>query len=262
MMNSLGRTVLLIKWSLKRLSLKTTPQNLKHSAKRSKSRRYLAADVSDATFTALTTPGTTVHGAMARDDDGTPIGIVHWLTHASTWALGDYCYLEDLYVSPDARGTGAGRALIAHVRDWAAEHGAAKVYWLTAEGNTTARTLYDRVAAAAGPPPARLTCAGGGVHGVGHASDDELLFFAVNGIVWQNSLAPSAPPAAAACNLTIRPNATVQGSFVDALTNETLVKHEPEPRVYVVALPSFAVARAVRGRFSRDGALQTPGMVT
>ncbi|KQR90491.1 MAG: GNAT family N-acetyltransferase [Microbacterium ginsengisoli] len=110
----------------------------------------LAADVSDATFTALTIPGTTVHGAMARDDDGTPIGIVHWLTHASTWALGDYCYLEDLYVSPDARGTGAGRALIAHVRDWAAEHGAAKVYWLTAEGNTTARTLYDRVAADTG----------------------------------------------------------------------------------------------------------------
>ena len=130
--------------------------------------------------------------------------------------------------------------------------------WANAtQRSALAAQLYDRVAAAAGPPPARLTCDGAGVHGVGHVSDaaDELLFFAVNGIVWQNSLAPSAPPAAAACNLTIRLNATVQGSFVDALTNETLAAHETEPRVYVVALPSFGVARAVHGRFSRDGGL-------
>ena len=40
------------------------------------------------------------------------IGIVHYLFHRSSWTIGDYCYLQDLYVSEEARGLGAGRALI------------------------------------------------------------------------------------------------------------------------------------------------------
>lgn len=98
------------------------------------------------TFARLTAGDTAVHGAVARDEDGTAVGIVHWLTHPSTWSAGAYCYLEDLFVDPDARGGGAGAALIEHVRSWAERAGCAKVYWLTQEGNRTARKLYDRVA--------------------------------------------------------------------------------------------------------------------
>lgn len=72
------------------------------------------------------------------------------VTHPSTWATTDYCYLEDLFVAPGVRGGGVGRALIAHVRAWAEQQGAAKVYWLTAETNTTARGLYDRLATRSG----------------------------------------------------------------------------------------------------------------
>jgi len=100
----------------------------------------------DATFARLTTAGANLHGAIARDDQGTAIGLVHWLTHPATWTTSDYCYLEDLFVSADARGTGAGRALVEHVRGWAATHGSTKVYWHTAETNATARALYDQVA--------------------------------------------------------------------------------------------------------------------
>lgn len=92
----------------------------------------------------------TIHGAIARADDGSALGIVHWLTHPATWSAGEYCYLEDLYVAPDARGTGAGRALIGHVTDWAKDAGCAKVYWLTQNTNATARALYDRVASDTG----------------------------------------------------------------------------------------------------------------
>ncbi|MFC9985523.1 GNAT family N-acetyltransferase [Microbacterium keratanolyticum] len=92
----------------------------------------------------------TIHGAIARADDGSARGIVHWLTHPATWSAGEYCYLEDLYVAPDARGTGAGRALIGHVTDWAKDAGCAKVYWLTQNTNATARALYDRVASDTG----------------------------------------------------------------------------------------------------------------
>lgn len=87
-----------------------------------------------------------LHGAIARDDSGRAVGLVHWLFHPATWSTGEYCYLEDLFVSPDARGGGVGGALIDHVTAEARNVGAAKVYWLTQRTNVTARALYDRVA--------------------------------------------------------------------------------------------------------------------
>ncbi|MFS0734321.1 GNAT family N-acetyltransferase [Microbacterium sp. 1P10UB] len=107
-------------------------------------------ETTDSTFARIVDKRGNLHGAIARDDDGRAIGIVHWLTHAATWTRTDYCYLEDLFVSPDARGGGTGAALIEHVRAWAKQHGSAKVYWLTAEDNATARALYDRVARRSG----------------------------------------------------------------------------------------------------------------
>lgn len=105
--------------------------------------------VTEATFARILDDDV-IHGAIARDAAGRAIGIVHWLTHAATWTSGFYCYLEDLFVAPEARGSGAGRALIAHVRAWAEGAGASKVYWLTAHDNATARTLYDKVAVSTG----------------------------------------------------------------------------------------------------------------
>jgi GNAT superfamily N-acetyltransferase len=104
----------------------------------------------ETTFARLTTSGSGMHAAIARDDAGAAIGLVHWLTHRATWTTTDYCYLEDLFVSPAARGAGTGKALIEHVRAWAKDHGSAKLYWLTAESNATARSLYDRVATRSG----------------------------------------------------------------------------------------------------------------
>ena len=78
--------------------------------------------------------------------DGTLVGIVHYLFHRSTWTIGDYCYLQDLFTAPEARGQGAGRALIEAVYDRAEVTGASRVYWLTQETNATARALYDTVA--------------------------------------------------------------------------------------------------------------------
>ena len=109
----------------------------------------LPDEVTDDVFGRLAA-GDGLHGALARDDDGRAVGLVHWLFHPATWSIGPYCYLEDLFVAPDVRGGGVGRALIAHVRARAADAGAAKVYWLTQETNTVARTLYDRVATLSG----------------------------------------------------------------------------------------------------------------
>jgi GNAT superfamily N-acetyltransferase len=83
---------------------------------------------------------------LVAEQDGVIIGFTHYLFHPATWAVGDYCYLEDLFVNPALRGSGAGRALIDGVKQAALAQGAAKVYWLTQTHNTTARQLYDAVA--------------------------------------------------------------------------------------------------------------------
>ena len=64
--------------------------------------------------------------------------------------MGDYIYLQDLFVASGLRGTGIGRQLIQHVYAQAAQLGAAQVYWLTHESNTEAMHLYDSVAEKSG----------------------------------------------------------------------------------------------------------------
>lgn len=110
----------------------------------------LEPEITRHTFDRLCENGNAMQGALALRDDGQAIGMVTWLTHPGTWSRKEYVYLEDLFVSAEARGTGAGRALIEHVRSWAEDAGAGKVYWLTAETNKTAQQLYDRVATKTG----------------------------------------------------------------------------------------------------------------
>ena len=77
-------------------------------------------------------------------------GIVHYLFHRSCWTIGDYCYLQDLFVAEGMRNLGLGRALIAAVEERARAAGASRVYWLTQESNVAARALYDRLAERSG----------------------------------------------------------------------------------------------------------------
>lgn len=77
---------------------------------------------------------------------GEVVGFTHYLFHRHAWRIENVCYLQDLYVHDDARGLGAGRALIEAVYAEADAAGAPAVWWLTQEFNATARRLYDRIA--------------------------------------------------------------------------------------------------------------------
>jgi GNAT superfamily N-acetyltransferase len=83
-------------------------------------------------------------GFVAEEENGV-IGFTHCLFRPSTWTETDYCYLEDLFVDPNIRGKGVGRALMEKVVDLAKEKKSKRVYWTTQEFNKTARILYDSI---------------------------------------------------------------------------------------------------------------------
>jgi GNAT superfamily N-acetyltransferase len=85
-------------------------------------------------------------GLVAVDDADRAVGIAHALFHRSTWSPTLYCYLEDLFVDPACRKTGAGRALIEATYQAADARGCTRTYWTTQEFNYRARSLYDQMA--------------------------------------------------------------------------------------------------------------------
>jgi GNAT superfamily N-acetyltransferase len=78
-------------------------------------------------------------------ESGRLLGLAHYMVHPHCWRIEPVCYLQDLYVDPEVRGQGVGRALIEAVYAAADAAGAPSVYWLTQDFNHEARRLYDRV---------------------------------------------------------------------------------------------------------------------
>src|SRR5579864_3538928 len=108
-------------------------------------RHHLPRDVTEGTWRRLLDPRAGLNGLVAVGERAL-LGFVTYQFHPSTWSLRDYCYLEDLYVDPAARGGGVGRALIRAVYAEADRAKAATVYWMTQEFNADGRALYDTLA--------------------------------------------------------------------------------------------------------------------
>ena len=105
----------------------------------------LADSVSQSTWQRFLDPSEPTHAALAWAD-GKAVGMVHFIYHRSNWAIENSCYLQDLLVAPETRGTGVGRKLIEFVYTTAKADGCCKVHWLTHETNATAIQLYERIA--------------------------------------------------------------------------------------------------------------------
>ena len=109
-------------------------------------KQQLPAEVTEHTWRRLLDPSQGLYGRVAVDAQDRAIGLVHFHFHASTWSLTSYCYLEDLFVDPESRARGTGRALITAVYRAADELGASRVYWHTENTNARAQILYHQVA--------------------------------------------------------------------------------------------------------------------
>jgi GNAT superfamily N-acetyltransferase len=102
-------------------------------------------DVTDATWARLLDPDAPVFGLVACDAEDRPVGLANCVLHLNTWTKRPVCYLEDLFVAPAARRTGAGRAFIAALTEQGRREGWHRLYWMTKADNREARALYDKV---------------------------------------------------------------------------------------------------------------------
>ncbi|WP_394177195.1 GNAT family N-acetyltransferase [Yoonia maritima] len=105
----------------------------------------LPTDVYDTTFARLLSNDSHDFNCLIAEQNGEPVGLVHYLFHRHCWRVENVCYLQDLFAAPSVRGTGVGRKLIEAVYAAADNAGAPNVYWMTQDDNQTGRQLYDRV---------------------------------------------------------------------------------------------------------------------
>lgn len=100
--------------------------------------------VYDTVWAWLNDPDHETRGLLA-ELDGEIVGLAHFRTFARPIAGSTGLYLDDLFTTPTARGKGAANALIERLREIARDEGAGLVRWITAESNTTARRVYDKL---------------------------------------------------------------------------------------------------------------------
>jgi GNAT superfamily N-acetyltransferase len=101
-------------------------------------------EVLERVWAQLLADGSGIDGLVA-ERDGQVVGIAHYRSHPDTFSGGRDWFLDDLFVDPEVRGTGAGRALIEAIAEMSAGTGGS-LRWITADSNETAQALYDKVA--------------------------------------------------------------------------------------------------------------------
>ncbi|MDF9276527.1 GNAT family N-acetyltransferase [Arthrobacter sp. EH-1B-1] len=97
---------------------------------------------------ALFGPNPRIFAHIAEDDSGVQ-GFALWFLNYSTWEGVHGIYLEDLYVRPEARGSGYGKALLQTLAGIAAERGYARVEWSVLNWNEPSIQFYRSLGAQA-----------------------------------------------------------------------------------------------------------------
>jgi GNAT superfamily N-acetyltransferase len=77
----------------------------------------------------------------------TPVGFALFFHNFSTFLMQPGIYLEDLFVLPDYRGSGIGKALLAHLGQVAVERGCGRLEWQVLDWNQPAIDFYQRMGA-------------------------------------------------------------------------------------------------------------------
>ena len=81
---------------------------------------------------------------LVAEVDGKMVGLTHYLSHRHAWKIEEVIYLQDLYVDPAVRGTGAGTALLSAAMAFCQAQGYQRTYLWTFDGLPAARHLYEK----------------------------------------------------------------------------------------------------------------------
>jgi GNAT superfamily N-acetyltransferase len=100
----------------------------------------------DLVWSWITDPEHDVKALLVRDASGTPVGLAHYRPYFRPLAAAIAGHLDDLFVTPAARGKGAVDSLLEALRAIARQRGWSKIRWITADDNHRARSKYDQVA--------------------------------------------------------------------------------------------------------------------
>jgi GNAT superfamily N-acetyltransferase len=84
---------------------------------------------------------------LIAERDGSPVGFALFFSNYSTFLGRPGIYLEDLYVRPEARRQGVGRALLARMARIAVERGCRRLEWAVLDWNVDAVGFYERLGA-------------------------------------------------------------------------------------------------------------------
>jgi len=80
-------------------------------------------------------------------EDGVPAGFALFFTNFSTFLAKPGIYLEDLFVPPERRGRGIGKALLLQVARLANQRGCGRMEWTVLDWNASAIRFYDSIGA-------------------------------------------------------------------------------------------------------------------
>lgn len=101
-----------------------------------------ASDIRDSLFSDASTTR-----ALICEMDGQAIGFAVYFFNYSTWLGQHGLYLEDLYVSPEFRGMGAGKALLKHLAQIALSRNCGRFEWSVLDWNEPAIRFYQSIGA-------------------------------------------------------------------------------------------------------------------
>ncbi|MFM9134495.1 MAG: N-acetyltransferase family protein [bacterium] len=96
---------------------------------------------------ALFAPQPALFCLIAETDAGEPAGFALWFLNFSTWLGRHGIYLEDLYVRPQFRGQGYGKALLAELASICVERGYGRLEWWVLDWNEPAISFYRSLGA-------------------------------------------------------------------------------------------------------------------
>jgi ribosomal protein S18 acetylase RimI-like enzyme len=103
-------------------------------------------EIADTVWGWIHDPNHEVEALVAKEANGRLVGLAHFRAMARPLAGTMGAFLDDLFVAPEARGSGVADSLLARLTAIARERKWQVIRWITAENNYRGRSFYDRIA--------------------------------------------------------------------------------------------------------------------